>query len=490
MFRVVRTLMLGGITGKVLGIARELLSAALFGTGPIAAAYRLAQAAFLIPLHGFLSDAFGAGFTPAYARARADEIERSRVLFSGMHAIVLVVSVIVGLFMAIFALRWVQLLAPGFGAETAALATQMVVIMSMAMPFYALTALYASAGLAEGKPHIAATRASVQSVGLILGTLLAWYTGSALFIAGGFLLAYAALTAHGLRSALAQGMRPWPRRAEWAAVRALTVPVWRSVRLLMLVPLLLQVHFVIERRVASMVGADAVAALDYVRFLSDTAVLLLAVPIGLAGLGTMSQLTEPRFRELAARSMRLLLYVGVPLSLALVLHAELAVQIVFGRGAFDAASVARTAAILQTLAVGLWAQLIGYAGAKFLSARHRNRSLIGIYVAAVSCNVLLNLALYRFMGAAALGVASAANSLVFGLLVLKSLGLYETLRRDLITVGAIALAYVLMWNLASGLSAPRWLPLVAFAGYWCVAVVVVPRCRAVMHELWLSMRAA
>src|SRR6185312_118435 len=102
----------------------------------------------------------------------------------------------------------------------------------------------------------------------------------------------------------------------------------------MLVPLLLQVHFVIERRVASMVGADAVAALDYVRFLSDTAVLLLAVPIGLAGLGTMSQLTEPRFRELAARSMRLLLYVGVPLSLALVLHAELAVRIVFGRGAF------------------------------------------------------------------------------------------------------------------------------------------------------------
>jgi putative peptidoglycan lipid II flippase len=490
MFRVVRTLMLGGLTGKVLGIARELLSAALFGTGPIAAAYRLAQAAFLIPLHGFLSDAFGAGFTPAYSRIRANEIERSRTLFAGMHAIVLVVSVVVGLLMAIFALRWVRLLAPGFGAETAALASQMVVIMSLAMPFYALTALYASAGLAEGKPQIAATRASVQSVGLILGTLLAWYTGSALFIAAGFLLAYLALTARGLTSALSQGMRPWPRRTEWAAVRALTLPVWRSVRVLMLVPILLQVHFIIERRVASLVGADAVAALDYVRFLSDTAVLLLAVPIGLAGLGTMPQLTEARFRELAARSMRMLLYIGVPLSLALVLHAKLAVQIVFARGAFDAASVERTATILQTLAVGLWAQLIGYAGAKFLSARHRNRSLIGIYLSAVSCNVLLNVALYRTMGAAALGIASAANSLVFGLLVLKSLGLFGALRRDLITVGAIAMAYVLMWNLASGLNAPRWLPLVAFAGYWCVAVVVIPRCRAVLHELWLSMRAA
>ena len=258
----------------------------------------------------------------------------------------------------------------------------------------------------------------------------------------------------------------------------------------MLVPLLLQVHFVIERRVASIIAADAVAALDYVRFLSDTAVLLLAVPIGLAGLGTMSQLTESRFRELATRSMRLLLYAGVPLSLALVLHAELVVQIVFGRGAFDVHSVAQTAAILQTLAIGLWAQLIGYAGAKFMNARHRNRPLIGVYVAAVTCNVVLNLALYRFMGAAALGVASAANSLVFGLLVLKCLGLFGALRRDLITVGALALAYVLMWNLASGLNAYRWLPLFAFALYWCVAVVVVPRCRAVLHEVWLSMRAA
>src|SRR6185295_15265638 len=153
----------------------------------------------------------------------------------------------------------------------------------------------------------------------------------ALFIAGGFLVAYVALTARGLTSALAQGMRAWPRPGEWAEVRALTVPVWRSVRLLMLVPLLLQVHFIIERRVASLVGADAVAALDYVRFLSDTAVLLLAVPIGLAGLGTIPQLSKPRFRKLAARSMRMLLYIGMPLSLALVLHAELAVQIVFGR---------------------------------------------------------------------------------------------------------------------------------------------------------------
>jgi putative peptidoglycan lipid II flippase len=490
-FATARILLFGGVLGKALGIARELVTAALFGTGPIAIAYRLAQAAFLIPLNGILSDAFGAGFTPAYARARTEEAERARALFAATHAVVLGVSVAVGALLGVFASAWVHALAPGLEPATARTAARMVAVLSFAMPCYALTSLYASAELAAGDARTAATRAAVQNVGLLTGAIAAWWSGSPVAIAAGFLAAYALLAARGLRAALRLGLEPWPRRGEWAAAARVLSGVWRAVRLLLLVPVMLQVHFVVERRVASLVSGEAVAALDYARFVSDTSVLLLAMPLGLAGLGAMASMNDARFRDSALRALRMLLYAGAPLSLALAVHGEEIVRLVFARGAFGAESVAATAAILRWLSVGLWAQLIGYAGAKFLSARGRNLRVIGIYAGAVAANVGLNLALYPLLGAATLGIAAAANSVVFGLAILAYLGLLAPLKRDLLTVGGLALAYALPWTLVPVNDDARgWLPLVVCAAYWCAAGALVPRCREALHDAWLSLRAA
>jgi peptidoglycan biosynthesis protein MviN/MurJ (putative lipid II flippase) len=513
-FAAARTLLFGGLLGKALGIARELVTAALFGTGPIAIAYRLAQAAFLIPLNGLLSDAFGAGFTPAYARARAAEAEsacargadsaepsrrsgepgtRSGELFAAMHAVVLGVSVGVGALLGLFADAWVRTLAPGLDPGTAQTAGQMVAVLAFAMPCYALTSLYASAELAAGDARMAAARASAQNVGLLAGVLVAWWSGSPVAIAAGFLAAYALLAARGLRAALARGLRLWPRHGEWSAAARLLEGVWRAVRVLLLVPVLMQVHFVVERRVASLVSGQAVAALDYARFVSDTSVLLLAMPLGLAGLGAMASMSDARFRDSALRSLRMLLYAGAPLSLILAVHGEAIVRLVFARGAFDAGSVATTAAILRWLGVGLWAQLIGYAGAKFLSARGQNVRALAIYASSLGVNVALNLALYPLLGAAALGVAAAANSVVFGVSILATHGLLQPLKRDLVTVGALALAYSLVWALPWTFvpaDARGWLPLAACAAYWGAAAALVPRCREAVHEAWLSLRAA
>ncbi len=491
MFGAARTLLFGGLTGKVLGMVREFVTAALFGTGPIAVAYRLAQAAFLIPLHGFLSDAFGAGFTPEFARSRNGSSERGRALFAGMHAVALVVSVAVGAALALFARPWIGLLAPGLDAATAATAARLVSVLALAMPCYAVANLYAFAEIAAGRGGMTAARASAQNVGLTAGTAIAWWTGSPVWIATGFLVAYAALAGWGARAAHLAGLRFWPRRGEWAPAADALHAVWRAVRLLLLVPALMQVHFVVERRVASLVSADAVAALDYARFLSDTAVLLLAMPLGIAGLGALAGVSETRFRELAHRSLRMLLYAGVPLSLAVAVHGEAIVRLMFGRGAFGAQSVAVTAAILQWLAVGLWGQLVGYAGAKYLNARNRNGRVIAIFALAYGCNIALNLALYRALGAAALGVANAVNGMVFGLAMLVEIGVLARLRRDLTTMGVLAVAYVALWTLApAGLAANDWVPPLLFSGYWTAAVLLTPRCRRVMYDAWSSFRPA
>jgi hypothetical protein len=125
-----------------------------------------------------------------------------------------------------------------------------------------------------------------------------------------------------------------------------------------------------------------------------------------------------------------------------------------------------------------------------LSARNRNARVIGVYAAAFGSNVALNLLLYPFIGAAALGVAGAVNGTVFGLLILQYVGVLGRMRRDLLTVGALASVYVALWALAPPhLAANAWLAPLVFAAYWCAAVFLVPSCRQVAHETWVAVRA-
>jgi len=367
----------------------------------------------------------------------------------------------------------------------------MVQWMALAMPLYALTNLYASAQLASGKATVASARASAQSIGLIVGALLTWRSGDPLYIAQGFVAAYLFLTLWGFRDAWLRGLRPWPAAGEWREAYPAIMAIWRAIKVLLLVPVLMQLHFIVERRVASLVSGEAVAALDYARFISDTAVLLLAMPLGLAGLGAMPAMSEREFHAAARRSLRMLLYVSVPLSVLLCVHVDPIVRIVLERGAFDARSVLVTTTILQPLAAGLWALLLGYAGAKFMNARGRNWHLIAIYATGLGCNILLNLSLYRDLGSAALGIGAAAYGLVFGMGVLASLGMFRPLARDISIMAVLALVYAALWSLVpTHWETSPWAAPMAFVIYWGGAALLVPRCREVLHDAWLILRTA
>src|SRR5690606_545227 len=147
-------------------------------------------------------------------------------------------------------------LAPGFDAATARTATLLVTVLAIAVPFYALASLYAAAGIAAGEAGLAAARASWQNVGVLAGTLCAWWTGEPFYIAAGFVLAYVGLAIYGGSAARARGLPFWPRRTDWGPAREALLTVWRAIRVLLLVPALVQLHLVVERRVATIVDTD------------------------------------------------------------------------------------------------------------------------------------------------------------------------------------------------------------------------------------------
>ena len=138
-------------------------------------------------------------------------------------------------------------------------------------------------------------------------------------------------------------------------------------------------------------------------------------PVGVLGVAAGTVL-YPRFAaagrgELAGavlRGVRLVLFLGVPASVGLVLTADLLTTVLLGRGAFDAADAAATAAATACLAGGAWAACgLSVLTRAFLAAGDRLTPVrVGVW--AVAANVVLNLALVRPLGVAGLAAAGAA----------------------------------------------------------------------------------
>lgn len=489
MFGLVRALLLGGMVGKVLSIGRELLAAWLFGTGVIAAAFRLAQAAMLIPVHYVVSEALNAGFIPTYSRLLQDSPAKARELLDALRWALLWFSLCAALLLLFGASLWVSLLAPGFSHAAHVMAVDLLRVFALAIPAYVLTGLYASVEMAHGGGQLAASRASIQSIGLIAGSLLAFVLRQPIWIAVGFTCAYASLTFWGKRILMRHDIAvPFRWRLEHGGWSVLC-GFGRIMRPLLLIPVLLQIHFSTERIVASLIGDQVVAALDYAKFISETAVLLLAVPFGLAGLAGFAREDEAAFRRKAGSVLLTLILVSLPVSAVVLASAEPILRLLFMRGAFDATSLHTTQLILTGLGFGLWAQVAGYALVKFLNARMRNREAVVIVALALGTNVLFNLLAYRWLGAAALGVgASLYGLLLFGLGVWR-LDIAGTLARPLGLLILLAMGYLALVHWLLPGAAIQLVPAMLCAlTYWGGALLLIPLLRRQVLEIFEMIR--
>lgn len=477
MFRVVRVLLFGGLVGKLLGLARELIFAWLFGTGAVASAYRLAQSAFLIPLHGIVSETIAGGFTPRYATDRIAAPGRAAALYSGLYALLLTASIAVAVALFLGAPLWVRMLAPGFDPARAETAVLMLQTLSLALPAYAVFGLFASVDLVAGRGALSAMRASLQSIGLIVGTVSAYVFAMPSLIAVGFVLAYVVLAVLGSRVVRAEGLSLGfaALRDSRAEVSASLARLGKVVGVLIWIPIAFQVNAVVEKRVASLVSADAMAAVDYARFISETLVVLAAVPFGLAGLSSLGSMDRGAAAHAQIRSFRALLYVGVPLSAFLCFNAHAFVAVVFARGAFDLNSIDVTGTIMSGMAVGIWGQLIGYAGAKFLSAHGRNLAALSASLAGVLASVAVLGLLQSTLGVSVLGVAAGVQGIVFGAAVAALLSAIRPLAVETASLIALAALYAALNEFVEKSVNPGFVLICALAGvFWAASLLALP----------------
>ena len=484
----------GGVAGKLLGVVREVALAASFGTGATAGAFRAAQTATLIPTHFFSSDTLNAGFIPMYARALRQRPARAHALFWSVFMLLTVVSVAVAAALWFYAPVWARMLVPGFSSDTLEVTAGMIRAMAVGVPFYMQASLFAYVEMARGDYLIGSLRSSVQNLGLLIGIAAAFATGQPLLVGWGFTAYSVLLAAIGLGSVLRKGYLGRPAHWLGPETRAVAVEFTRLTRPLVLLPVVHQGSLAVERIVASLIRPDVVASLDYAKTISETGVVLLAVPLGLAGLAELSRVDADVVRDRLQQMLPLLLLIMVPVSVFIGVNSQSIVRVVFARGRFGDDAVATTSLILAGLAVGFWAHVAGHVMMKVLSARGRNREAV-LNVAAAACfSIAINLAMYRTLGPIALGLAASASGIALLGLTARSLGLLDTLARQIAPLLAgVALYLPLAWSVngASTGGSANVMQL-AFAAascalFWLVWIAFVPALRRTVAEPALTL---
>ena len=457
----------GNLLSKVLGLAREVLVSAFFGTGSTIGAFRVAQTGTLVPVNFFTSDSLNAAFIPLYKRYRTESPDRAQALLWSLLVMFLVLSSAIAVVLLGLSTVWVSALAPGLDAQTAETAASLLRVMALGVPSYLLSSLliYHATALGDFRPM--AYRPSLQNVGVIGGAVISYITHDPVYLAWGFTAAYFGLLCALAIDAVRKGRLAFPSSPSGVGWKNVLGTFWATLRPLLLLPVLLQGNIAIERAVATVISLTAVSALDYARYLAETVIFLLSVPVASAGLSLWSATSTERLNHHLIRAATLLLIVSVPISAFLVAHAHVVVAVVYGRGAFTTDSIQSTELILGGMAVGLWAQVVGYILLKALNVQLRNRTVLLVMAVGLVANTVVNVSFHRLLGPLALGLGNAAYGLGLFAGTAWALGLLRDLTRALswlalgavgyFTVGLlvptdvnkwIALAYAMLFSIA------------------------------------------
>lgn len=407
----------GIFLSRITGFVRDLMIARFFGTTLAADAY---AAALKIPnvIRNLLGEgALSAAFVPVYSSLLAGESARTTVpsLLARrvLGRLILLAGILSALGVALA--PWLtRIVAPGFDADASALTAQLVRIL-FPMAGVMILAAWCLGVLTSHRRFFLPFAAPVlwnlsQVAGLLLAARLGW--GPLIHV-----LAWSTLAGSILQllvqlptaRALAGGVRPLLDRGSEPVRRVMRnmVPVAASQGIF-------QLASFADVLLASFLPSGAVVGLYYAQRLAYLPLSLIGISVATAALPEMSRDTDATvMRSRLVNGFFQILYFVLPASIALMLFGDLAVRIIFERGAFGEQSTHLVAGILIAYAVGLVAtsSLKLFAGG--FHAMQDTRTPMRLAAVSVVTGIALGAACMWIMRGAGFGALAAAG-LAFG----------------------------------------------------------------------------
>lgn len=450
------------VVGHLLSLFKEVLGAKYFGvSSPMDAFY----AALTIPnlLTGVFLSPFTIIFIPILVAYRHKDLDDgSRIISAVSNVIFLFLAAAAGLSF-FFAGSVISVFCPGLDAATARDAALMLKIMSASIIFTgAVNVLSSVLNALENflLPAVSGMFITVTTIILIL-----FLSGSQ----GAFVLAWGLLGGTFLQflflapGALKRGFRYFP------SLDLHRPEIRDSIKLALI---FLAISFInglnpaVNRLMASWLPAGSIAALAYADKLMQVPLIIFSGAIATSIFPYLSaQVAEGRLEELSSTvqlGIRMAGFIFIPLAVVMMTLGRPIIELLFQRGAFDAAATGLTSVIFICYCLLL---LSNYAAAilmRLMFAFQDYRSMIKVVGVGLVANAAMNFIFMKLMDPPAAGIAlsSSAGSLLTALLY------YFTLRkrlpglngmaivRPLIVMGLLALPAGLAASWTYALAAP------------------------------------
>ena len=438
---------------RVLGLVRQMVIGALFGTSgdldAYVAANRISDTVFLVVAGG----AIGSAFIPTFAGhlAKGDHAGAWRLASAVVNLALIVLTVTAGL-MAIFAPVLVRtLIAPGLDPPQQVLTASLLRLMLISSVIFGVSGVVMGALNAHQHFLLPALASSVYNLSIIGGALL---LGPRMGVMGMAVGVIVGATLH----LLVQVPGLLRYGAHYVPTLGLDNPSVREVGRLMAPRVLgtsiTQLNLVVNNSLASMMGEGAVSAINYAWLLLMLPQGVFAQAVGTAAFPTFAEQVargeRAEMRSTLAATLRAVFFLSIPATVGLLALGRPLVGLLFERGAFEAASTEAVAWALAFYTLGL----VGHCGLEIVArafyALHDTFTPVWVGGLAMGLNVALSLTLPGIFGLAGwppyAGLA-LANSVAT---LLEMVGLLALIRRR---IGGLEEQRMLVAVAKSGLSA-------------------------------------
>lgn len=342
----------GNIASRVLGVVRESAIAGIFGRGAQVAAFTAASAVPTILYDLLVNGAISAALVPVFSEyAEGDEETFWRVASTVINLTLIAVTLLTALVIWQAPLA-VAVLAGGFAPDIRETATQMVRLLLPAVIFMGLSGLITALLYARQRFLLPSFTTSAYNLGIIVGAL-------ALTPALGPFSLVAGVLAGALLQVLLQ--LPGLRGMVYRPILDLGHPGVRKIMRLY-APVALGIGFsvagiVLDRNLASGLGATAIPTMRYATTLIQFPLGLVAAAVSFAVLPTLSRQAaaqeEEPFRATLAMGIKVVLLLILPAAAGLAALATPIVAAVLQRREFTAQDTQATAQALLLYLPGL-----------------------------------------------------------------------------------------------------------------------------------------
>lgn len=414
----VAILMVAQMLDKLFYLGREMLVTARFGLGGLTDAFGvgLYTSNFILAL---LRPLIEDTFIPVYVEKLARDREQAQGILETVALLVLAVTGVLVLGVLVFAPQVVAFVAPGFPSETAALATQVVRVMSVFTLILALTNLTLSvltaqrAFLLVGLAPLSATAAVVAMIWFFSGALgihsLTWG------LVAGTLVQLAILMA-GLRRRRLLRLHIAPRfREVFSALGTFTL-------LMFLVRLVNMAVDWVDRSLGSRLVEGSIASLGFAMNVYQLPFQVCVLAVTTVAIAQFSwHVARNDMSELKrdfSLAMRVAAFFLVPSTAALIVLHRPIVQVLYERGMFEAQDTAMTASVLLCYALGLVPQSITFITVRLFLARKEAHLILLTVVAGGIVHVLFDLAAVGPLKQAGIALAMSVNATVMAVVSL------------------------------------------------------------------------